>query len=134
MLCVGAKNFVYFVLKVVVYLEIVCTFAPRKRGRLVLESGGRKVHVHVVLGWRKKERIFFFEKSCQVKKQLYICSRLGKHLRETRQRNREIGCQVDRSSLKYCGDKNRVQVRTWMRGTRIKETYNLVYRKVYIRN
>ncbi|CAN0507230.1 unnamed protein product, partial [Ectocarpus sp. 12 AP-2014] len=31
-----------------------------------------------------KEKIFFFEISCQVKKQLYICSRLGKHLRETK--------------------------------------------------
>ena len=67
MLSVGAKNFVYFVLKVVVYLEIVCTFAPRKRGRLVLNRELEKVHRYVVLVWRKKKKYFFSIKVVRLK-------------------------------------------------------------------
>jgi len=102
----------------------ICTPQTRKI-RFGIE--GRKVHIYVDWVGEKKEKIFFFKISCQVKKQLYICSRLGKHLRETKRGSREVYRRVYRSSLKYCGDKNRVRVRTWTRGTRIKETYNLVY-------
>ena len=38
----------------------------------------------------KKEK-FFFEKSCRNEKQLYICTRLGKHLREKRSEDSDVG-------------------------------------------
>jgi hypothetical protein len=89
-----------------------------------LNREGRETFIYWFVGLAGKENNIFFQKSCQVKKQLYICTRLGKHLRETRPCYRKVLGRVEGSSLKYCGDKNREKVRTFSRGTRIKETYN----------
>ena len=53
--------------------------------------GRKQVHIDVgSLG--KKKKYLFFSKSCQVKKQLYICSRLGKELGGTKgRRSQDIG-------------------------------------------
>ena len=88
-----------------VYLENGCTFAPRKRGRCYWNRGCGQVHIDVGLPGDKKKNLFFSQSSCRVKKQLYICSRLGKHLGETKDRkSRDVGLFF-RSSLKYCGEK-----------------------------
>ncbi|PHN95592.1 hypothetical protein CSC80_09785 [Maribacter sp. 6B07] len=75
----------------------------------------------MLVGLGEKEKIFFFEISCQVKKQLYICSRLGKHLRETK----PGGSQGPRAEWmevsEIGGGRSHKRRQKWARGTEATE-------------